>query len=950
MPPALDPASLQETTPIYRDRSPHPYARKGSLVRRNERENLLPAAHQTEDGVHTATGYDTPMTTQTHVAADDASHMRSVAASVSASALASATASHAASSDSGTEADDELGKGPQFLKALPPPATRPRKGLIGEAGSDGHVSPLLTPAQLDRDDRTISQGYFHSAREGKGAREKDQSSKEEEALAARELFMKRKRAERIRRIAESALLAAIGLVVLCGHAVWTESRNWHREIISQISTVLFIIAIYPLRVVTREELYRTLAANKVNIFRRFRVPASFDPASILYPTFVPVLVALSLLPQYPALLLPNLILGLASLPPRLFPEISRFAPINTLGWMTAIVPLIASENTALPPQRFLPLPYSLKAQGPPFLHPELLVLLYPLHQALLAPLNYLTTTSLLPVEKHMLAAGLVNLLCFAISPQACILRALLWVGGVWVLVTCTSVLQWNVTLARVPRWKFRRTFAQKGSAFEEFTSTLRELISTSPTTKQDHSDADEDDHEVSRRDSKFSPPRAIQNSSLSRAGTTGPESDLMATSVDTLTYIANVTASASKRRHTMPTVGDHTSQSKTRPGHIDSGRKRRGRAWYLELTLEGANLRTWLYSCWVYAVIIGIILVPVRMAIAHHALNGAEPVLWALDYIFGDMTWFYSSEYTLKEAIATWVDDVRHVVGVQLYETGLSMPSLRLATGPANTRILVAVYWVVVVALGIATVTIMAPRIEVDTRRKIFHATIVTMLLPTTFVDPCFCGLALGLVLAIFLLLEVIRAGQIPPLGAAIGRFVAPYVDGRDLRGPMVVSHVFLLIGCAIPLWLSLAGSDRDVEGRWLGWELRPDTRDVAMVAGVVCVGMGDAAASLMGRRYGRRKWPWLGGKSLEGSTAFSIAVMIGLMTAKIWLHIGGWTEQQAKIRAEDTPFATYWILQAGKALLCGCGASLMEAVLTGANDNVVVPIALWLLVRGVRY
>jgi dolichol kinase len=36
------------------------------------------------------------------------------------------------------------------------------------------------------------------------------------------------------------------------------------------------------------------------------------------------------------------------------------------------------------------------------------------------------------------------------------------------------------------------------------------------------------------------------------------------------------------------------------------------------------------------------------------------------------------------------------------------------------------------------------------------------------------------------------------------------------------------------------------------------------------------------------------------------------------------------------------------KATLCAAGASLNEAVLTGGNDNVVVPVVLWVLVRGV--
>ena len=53
------------------------------------------------------------------------------------------------------------------------------------------------------------------------------------------------------------------------------------------------------------------------------------------------------------------------------------------------------------------------------------------------------------------------------------------------------------------------------------------------------------------------------------------------------------------------------------------------------------------------------------------------------------------------------------------------------------------------------------------------------------------------------------------------------------------------------------------------------EIREVAMVAGVVCVGMGDAAASLIGRRYGKHKWIWVGGKSIEGSVAFAVAVTL---------------------------------------------------------------------------
>ncbi|UKZ46337.1 hypothetical protein TrVGV298_000538 [Trichoderma virens] len=214
----------------------------------------------------------------------------------------------------------------------------------------------------------------------------------------------------------------------------------------------------------------------------------------------------------------------------------------------------------------------------------------------------------------------------------------------------------------------------------------------------------------------------------------------------------------------------------------------------------------------------------------------------------------------------------------------------------------------------------------------------VGMLLPATYIDPTFVALALSIVLAIFLILDLLRASQLPPLSKPIASFLAPYVDGRDFRGPVVISHIFLLIGCAIPLWLSLGSLPRTGSDYLTGWEI--PTREISMVSGVVCVGLGDAAASLIGRRYGHRKWLWGGGKSLEGSLAFTVAVFLGLTTASLWLRIGEWP-----VDGEGTSMTT----RAGHAFVCSSMASLTEAVLTGGNDNVIVPVILWTCVKALE-
>ncbi|GAB7355225.1 hypothetical protein MBLNU459_g5778t2 [Dothideomycetes sp. NU459] len=647
MPSALKPAQDRNTL----ERSPHPYARRREQVSQDDSRATLSRV--------TASGQDSQ--SDSHVW-DDSDRRRSHAAS-------------SATSESGTEADDER---PHLLKALPPALLKPRKGL---KQNDGTATPLLTPSQLDQDGRSFSHSYFEARRPGT----RSQSPKEEDVLAARQLFEKRKRAERIRRISEGALLGLIGLIVMSGPYVCRALWTWHRVEGNDSDTENELDYITPMKLTTKP---------------RLKIISSVEADDVHEPR-----------------------------------------------------------------------------------------------------------SAVMPSQKEAIE----------------------------------------------------------------------------PTPNLDFS---------------------------------------------------------TKRRHTFAGVDGVSPFLSNNPGGLAKRRHKRFRTWYLDLTAEEALVRKNSYAAFIYAAIAFIIALPVRRNVSTHALQAVEPVLWALDYLFGGVAATYTSHDTFRDAILGYLQTIQEGMLQQLFGDAFSFSELRDSIGTANTRLIIFAYWLLVLSVGIITVLRLTPFIEVDTRRKVFHAIMVTMLLPATFVDPCFCAFTLSLVLAVFLLLEVIRAGQVPPLGTAISRFVAPYVDGRDLKGPMVVSHVFLLIGCAIPLWLSLAGLGRDRTG----WDTPDGIREVAMVAGVVCVGMGDAAASLIGRRFGRRKWPWIGGKSLEGSAAFAVAVCIGLMATKIWLRIGKWHEADENARLD----LGYWVVQIAKTLFCGCGASFMEAVLTGANDNVVVPVALWLLVRGV--
>jgi dolichol kinase len=564
-------------------------------------------------------------------------------------------------------------------------------------------------------------------------------------------------------------------------------------------------------------------------------------------------------------------------------------------------------------------------------------------------LQYLTTTSLLTAELQLLSVSLINILLLSYSPQAEILKALLWVGGFGTLIFCGGPIQWGISLARVPKWRFSRTPATSGGfSASRFLRSILLLIGR-PEHSVHASDLEESVSESGNTSDEDYGLGLFRASSaiIQRAGSIADgdaipptRSSLAASNVRKMSPAGHGALSTSSRRHTFPSL--QPERSKT---HTPSGRRKRAASStvrsFFTLTYAQATARKWLYACYVYLAIIAIVLVGVRSYIQRYALSGAEPIGWALGYLFGDLPWFRFQ--VVNANLERWI-----LLPSRSPETDSQSCHLgRIAhlrhrfLGEGNTRLVLSAYFVVVITTGLATVFRLTPICEVDTRRKVFHFMMVAMFLPATFVDPTFCALGLAVVLAVFLLLDLVRASQLPPLSKSIANFLTPYVDGRDLRGPVVVSHIFLLIGCAIPLWLSLAALPRMGEGVMRGWEV--PTRDISMVSGVVCVGLGDAAASLIGRRWGRRKWIWGGGKSIEGSVAFALAVFGGLVVTGIWLKVGGWAVSGQGTLSDARG---RWWPAAGRMGLCASVASLTEAVLTGGNDNVVVPVVLWTCVK----
>lgn len=845
------------------------------------------------------------------------------------------------SSESGTEADDE--KGGPFLKSLPAPPLRLRKGLRGSSPADltPVPSPLPTPPAYVEGEND-ARDYFEIPRktgrktsQTTGVAQQRQDSRDYEA------YKKRKRREIVRRCTETSLLCGIGVIVWTSRGGATTLVDWLDEILTFLLIPPCVYLLYPLRLTIR-----ALAAGKT-FFQAlrlgFHIPSRFDPGPLLYPVALPPMIALSLFHRSSAFLPAAMVCGLSSMPP-ITTATSRIPAIGEhLHWLLSILPLHASNSSLVPGSSSKPI--HLKLGPGSDLTREDLAVLFPLHQALMTVLGYLTTSSLDISELHLLSSALINLLIFARTPQAEILKAMLWLGGLCIFITCKNVLIWEVALARVPMWKLLR-MRRPRSLIAKIDHSICALLVRAKYRRLRRDfpyDSDDDDGVLPLKKPLPKPrPRLkpLPNGVTSSQPADEPMSAYEAPLSKTFSFEASPFGHF--RRNTFTTferIVNNKQQSHAQPRRPLNAKRAKTAptgpsAAFLSFSVEQARVRKYAYAGIAYLFVFATILGPVRLYVSKRALSSYEPFGWALGYLFGNIPFFRF--WVISNNLERWIRLPARDMDYGLpFADGLVEYIREYILGPANMHLFICAYCVVVLGVGLLAVLRLTSVVEVDTRRKVFHGIMVAMLLPTIFVDPCFIALALSLILAIFLLLDLFRASQLPPISKPLTTFLAPYVDGRDHRGPVIVSHIFLLIGCAIPLWLSLAAAPRVGEDPWVGWDT--SLRDLSMVSGVICVGMGDAAASLIGRRYGKTKWYWAGGKSLEGSLAFAFAVTCGLSAAWVWLRLGGWASWQGESFG----------LTLKKCLIAGMGASLLESTLTAANDNVVVPVGLWLLVRG---
>jgi len=253
---------------------------------------------------------------------------------------------------------------------------------------------------------------------------------------------------------------------------------------------------------------------------------------------------------------------------------------------------------------------------------------------------------------------------------------------------------------------------------------------------------------------------------------------------------------------------------------------------------------------------------------------------------------------------------------------------------PGHARLLL-LQWPLILLVGVGSIHFVAGRCDASAcgdaaklkvlYRKAFHALAIALFVPPILTcQVAFLGFSLLIAAILFVVVEVCRAYKVPGLAPNLDRFVSRYLDKREdtSKGDLVLTHLYLLLGCAIPVWLDgrLPGSDEVSCKAWAA---------VRLASGILLVGVGDAFAAAYGVNFGRTRWP-LSHRTLEGSASFLASVLLAAWA--LWTMAA---RQEVGRLADHTPLACKQVA----AIVCATFLSMLFEVYTSSIDNLVLPL-----------
>jgi len=175
-------------------------------------------------------------------------------------------------------------------------------------------------------------------------------------------------------------------------------------------------------------------------------------------------------------------------------------------------------------------------------------------------------------------------------------------------------------------------------------------------------------------------------------------------------------------------------------------------------------------------------------------------------------------------------------------------------------RVAWLVYWLTTLAVlvPLAPSNISNPILA----RKWFHLVAVILFVPATVAAPEMMSLSYAIALSVLLLLESTRH-HVPWLNDFYSRYVD--ADGKnESASQTIVSHMALIAGCALPLWIAQWLSSRSSK--------YDNLRLLLSLWGVWVTGVGDAMGAVVGKTLGKAHWGQQR-RTVEGSIAMLVSL-----------------------------------------------------------------------------
>ncbi|CAI8016208.1 Dolichol kinase, partial [Geodia barretti] len=191
--------------------------------------------------------------------------------------------------------------------------------------------------------------------------------------------------------------------------------------------------------------------------------------------------------------------------------------------------------------------------------------------------------------------------------------------------------------------------------------------------------------------------------------------------------------------------------------------------------------------------------------------------------------------------------------------------------------------------------------------RKSFHLLAVLVFLPSLALSSVYLSLSSSISLFLFSALELFRYFKMWPGGGALHSSLLPLTDTRD-AGSLILSHIYLLLGLSLPLWISPLSHHHNV-GK------------LSLYSGVLSVGVGDSMAAVAGTLMGKTLWPGTK-KTVEGS-AMSVLTQLVAVLAIVMMD----------------PYISMPTLREWGVVSASVVATAIMEAYTGQVDNLIIPL-----------